>query len=272
KIMKKLLSSIIDIRKGEAAITILMLASYYLILITYYLLKPARDSLFLVKVSPEQLPLVFILTALVTAPVVLVYSRASNKLRLNKLILYTIGVIIINLIVLRWLVQINQPWVYYLFYAWVSIYGALITSQFWLLANTVYDASQAKRIFSLLGIAGILGAFTGGEVTSIFVQTFNISTENLLLFCIGFLIILGLLVSMIWSIKIKGGFGVSEVSRDGIKSSVTMKKSFGALLRSRHLMLMVGIVAITMMTASFVDFQFKTISFESFPDQSELTS
>lgn len=270
--MQKIFNSIIDIRKGEIAITVLMLAYYYLILVTYYLLKPARDSLFLVKVSPEQLPLVFIITALITAPVVLIYSKASNKLHLNKLILYTIGIIILNLIILRWLVQINHPSVYYIFYAWVSIYGALTTSQFWLVANTIYDASQAKRIFSLLGIAGILGAFTGGEVTSIFVQTFSVSTENLLLFCIGFLIILGLLVSMIWSMKSKGGFGHSEASRHGKKSSVTMKKSFAALLHSRHLMLMVGIVAITMMTASFVDYQFKTISFEFFPDESELTS
>lgn len=75
-------------------------------------------------------------------------------MKLNQLVNVTIAVIILNLIILRYLVQINQPWVYYLFYTWVSIYGALTTSQFWLLANTVYDASQAKRVFALLGPGG----------------------------------------------------------------------------------------------------------------------
>ena len=79
--MKKIFDSILDIRKGEIGLTLLMMTNYYLILVTYYFLKPARDSLFLVKVSPEMLPLVFIVTALVTAPVVTLYSRASRSLK-----------------------------------------------------------------------------------------------------------------------------------------------------------------------------------------------
>ena len=158
--MKRFLNSLFDVRKGEVLLTLLMFANYYLILVTYYFLKPARDSLFLVKVSPEMLPLVFIITALVTAPVVTIYSRASRAMKLNRLIIVTLAIIVVNLFVLRWLIQISSDWVYYLFYTWVSIYGALTTSQFWLLANAVYDAGQAKRIFTLLGLGGIIGAFT----------------------------------------------------------------------------------------------------------------
>lgn len=67
--MKKLFGNLFDIRKGEIGLTLLMFSNYYLLLVTYYFLKPARDSLFLVKVSPEMLPLVFIITALVAAPI-----------------------------------------------------------------------------------------------------------------------------------------------------------------------------------------------------------
>ena len=157
-----------------------MLSSYYLILLSYYLLKPARDSLFLVRVSSEMLPLVFIITALVTAPVVTLYSRASRSLKLNRLIIFTLAIIIVNLFILRWLVQISSAWVYYLFYTWVSIYGVLTTSQFWLLANAVYNSAQAKRVFTLLGLGGIIGAFTGGQVTSFLVKALDVGTENLL--------------------------------------------------------------------------------------------
>jgi len=271
--VKRLFGSILDIRKGEIGLTLLMTANYYLILVTYYFLKPARDSLFLVKVSPEMLPLVFIVTALVTAPVVTLYSRASRTLKLNRLIILTTGVIIVNLFILRWLVQINQSWVYYLFYTWVSIYGALTTSQFWLLANVVYDSSQAKRLFTLLGLAGILGAFTGGEVTNLFIKSFGVSTENLLFFCMGFLLVSAVLVAVIWSIGRKEEIpATTRRRRPKETSQEKLAQVFKTIYRSKHLKLTVGIIALTMMVASFVDFQFKTVSYEAFSEKEELTA
>jgi len=43
--MRRLISSFVDIRKGEGILVTFMFSYYYLILITYYFLKPARDSL-----------------------------------------------------------------------------------------------------------------------------------------------------------------------------------------------------------------------------------
>jgi len=270
--MKKLLKSVFNIRKGEWPLTLLMLANYYLILVTYYFLKPARDSLFLVKVSSDMLPLVFIITAIVTAPVVTFYSRASKKLSLKKLINITSLILIINLFALRRLVQINSTWVYYTFYTWVSIYGALTTSQFWLMANAVYDAGQAKRIFTLIGLAGIIGAFTGGQLTSLVVTSFNVSTENLLFICMGLLALCILLVELIWSRKNKQK---SEIKRTAVHKEPAREKFsqiIKTIFRSNHLTLTVGIIAMTMMVASFVDFQFKSVSYQAFPDKAELTA
>ncbi|MCK5406638.1 MAG: hypothetical protein KAJ37_04260, partial [Candidatus Krumholzibacteria bacterium] len=92
-----------DIRKGEAMLTLLMFSYYYLVLVTYYLLKPARDSLFLVKLGAAQLPIVFILTALIIAPITTFYARASRSIKLTRLIYITSAIVIVNLLVLRWL-------------------------------------------------------------------------------------------------------------------------------------------------------------------------
>lgn len=270
--MKKIFGNLFDVRKGEIGLTLLMFSNYYLLLVTYYFLKPARDSLFLIKVSPEMLPLVFIITALVAAPLTALYSRASRSLKLNQLVNITIAVIIINLVILRYLVQINQPWVYYLFYTWVSIYGALTTSQFWLLANTVYDASQAKRVFALLGLGGILGAFTGGEVTAFCVERLGVSTENLLVFCMGFLLISAMLSSAAWR---KSSVLLSHSKKPRSRRQPQAEKmghTVKAIFHSKHLKLTVGIIALTMMVASFVDYQFKSISYEAFSTKAELTS
>jgi len=271
--MPRFLKSVIDVRKGEVALTLLMLFNYYLILLSYYLLKPARDSLFLVKVSPELLPLVFIITALVAVPVTSLYSRASKKMKLNRVMIGTLAIIMVNLVILRWLVRLDSQWVYYLFYTWVSIYGALTTSQFWLLANAVFDSAQAKRIFTLIGLAGIIGAFTGGEVTNILVTAFDISTENLLFFCIGILGVVSLIVPIVWSKRPQDEARRQRVHRH---RSGDGEEKMGDVMRtvfaSRHLLLTVGIIAMTMMVASFVDYQFKTVSYEAFSTKQELTS
>jgi ATP/ADP translocase len=62
---------------------------YFVLLITYYLLKTARDSLFLVELGPEQLPLIFILIAVVAAPVTRLHSRVAAQTTLQRLLVGT---------------------------------------------------------------------------------------------------------------------------------------------------------------------------------------
>jgi len=272
RFLKSILGGSFDVRKGEWTLTLLMFANIYLILVTYYLLKPARDSLFLVKVSPLELPIVFIIIALVTVPVITLYSKLGRTLKLHKLINITTVILIINLLALRWLIEKDDPWIYYLFYIWVSIYGVLVTSQFWLFANSIFDAAQAKRIFVLLALGGIIGAITGGQVTKLIVAYFGVSTENLLFFCIGFLAITIVLVSVIWEIRIHQG---KEPSPRKKKSGGESKESFammvGTLKGSKHLKLIVSILATTVLVAAIVDYQFKFIVFESIPEKDKLT-
>ncbi|UCD63480.1 MAG: hypothetical protein JSW34_12140 [Candidatus Zixiibacteriota bacterium] len=264
--MKKYLRSFIDIRKGEVGVTLLLLANIYLLLVTYYFLKPARDSLFLAKLGPGQLPIVFIVIALAIVPITTLYSRASRALRLNQLINATLVLVIVSLFVLRWLMNMSYFWVPYVFYAWVSVYGVLTTSQFWLMANAVYDATQAKRLFALLGLGAIFGAWTGGEVTNIVVTSFGVSTENLLYFCVALIAVSIAITNSVWVLqgrRVEEQSGARRKRSDPRESFIQM---FSSIRRSRHLLLIVGIIAITMMVASLVDFQFKAVSTLSFQD------
>jgi ATP/ADP translocase/HEAT repeat protein len=270
--MKRWLRSIIDVRKGEVALTLLMFLYYYLLLVTYYFLKPARDSLFLVKLGASQLPIVFMLIAVIVVPVTTLYSQASQRLKLNQLINFTTAFLIINLLLLRWLLQFTHPSVFYTFYIWVSIYGAITTSQFWLFANATFDATQAKRLFVLFGLGGIIGAFTGGEVTSVIIDTLGVATENLLLFCVAFLALCIVLVNVVWRVKQKEDVGQPARPTRRKQPKENYADLFKLVKRSKHLLLIVGIIAMTMATASFVDYQFKTVSVLSFPAKQDLTA
>ena len=59
------------------------------------------------------------------------------------------------------------------------ITGILLISQFWTLANDVYDPRQAKRIFGFIGAGASLGGFAGAAMTSSVVE--RIGTDAVLL-------------------------------------------------------------------------------------------
>ena len=270
--MKRLLSSVVDIRKGEGFLVTLMFFYYYLILITYYFLKPARDSLFLVKLGPEQLPLVFMLIALIVVPVTSVYSRYARSFSLTHVMYFTIAVLIGNLILLRWLVQFEQAWVFFVLYVWVSIYAVLGTSQFWLLANSLFDPAQAKRLFWFLNLGGILGAMTGGEVTSLIIQHLGVETENLLFICMGLLACCLVILKSITKVKTRADVITKSRLSEEDPEPETISRMFGTIRRSKQLTYLVGILSIGMMMATFIDFQFKTVSVEAFPEKEDLTA
>jgi ATP:ADP antiporter, AAA family len=269
--MTWLKGSLLDLRPGERRLTSLMVAYYFFLLFFYYLLKPARDSLFLVNLNPDQLPIVYILTALVAAPVTAAYARAGLKHRLDRLILLTTGVLSLQLILMWWLISIQQGWVFYLFYSWVAVAAGLTTSQFWLMANTVFDATEAKRIFPVLGLGGIAGAFIGGELTSLMIDQLHLGTRSLLLVAFVILSAAGLINQIVWRSQSLASRSVTEQEKE-VGNREGSRGILPAIFRSRHLLLTVGIISLTVVTGSFIDFQFKAISWAAYSDPGDLTS
>ncbi|MFH1575088.1 MAG: Npt1/Npt2 family nucleotide transporter, partial [Acidobacteriota bacterium] len=266
----------LNLRPGELGLTVLLALLYYLVLCTHYFLKPARDALFLTRNGPAELPVVFILSALVSLPITSFYSRLFRLLPLNRMILGTFAFLAANLVGLRFLIGASGGWIYYTFYIWVGIFGAITTSQFWLLSNALFDATQAKRVFAILGTGGILGAVTGGELTSALVGRVGLATEDLLWLSIAVLTGCTGLVAWIWhaTAVLRRAEAVRSrpqriPERGAAKGTLEVLRT---VRRSTHLTLTLGIFAVTVVVGTFIDFQFKTVSYEAFSDAGSLTS
>ena len=68
----------------------------------------------------------------------------------------------VALLVLFWfLFRTGAEWVSVAFYVLGMILGILLISQFWTLANDIYDARQAKRLFGFIGGGASLGGAAG---------------------------------------------------------------------------------------------------------------
>ena len=154
---KKILGGLIDVRRQELSRILPLILAYGLIMASLYVLKPARNALFLDRLGAFQLPYVLLLVALVGGGVAAVFTRLTQRVRLDRLILGTFLFLMINLLGFRLLLPQGWGWSFYLFYVWVNLYGLLATSLLWLLANVIFNPREARRLFGLIGSAGIAG-------------------------------------------------------------------------------------------------------------------
>ena len=270
--MTRLVDFLFGVRKEEVGLAAILFSGYGLILLTYFFLKPARDSLFLAGPGPANLPVVFVLIALVALPVTLLYGRLARILDLSRLIKGTSAVLIGCLLLLRWLLALELWWIYYAFYVWVGIYGILTTSQFWLFANSVLDSTQAKRIFGVVNLGGILGAIIGGETASFLVGVLEVSTRDLLLFCAGFLALSAILLSRVGGLGRRDSRATATAAPfpEPVRNSLREVRSM--IRDHRHLAGIGGLLSLTMLVATLVDFQFKTVAVAAYPDQQALAA
>ncbi|SMO51795.1 Npt1/Npt2 family nucleotide transporter [Fodinibius sediminis] len=272
--MKEYLLSIVDLKSGEGRIVGLMVLYNFILLVTLYLLKPVRDSLFLVELGPRQLPFVFILTALAVVPISIGYSRFSARVSMGWVINGITLFLAVNLVVIWWLIRTDSQILYFGFYIWVSIYSILITSQFWLLANALFDPMQAKRIFGLLSLSAIAGAMAGGEITGFLVDQAGVAPQQLLL--VGAVILFGTLL-LVWAIRKEadGTFAPAESSIESypVREQPEMgRRFFNDIMNSRHLMLIIGIIAISVISTTIIDYQFKTVASAVYLTDERLTA
>jgi len=251
-------------------LALLMAAYHFLLLVTLYLLKPVRDGLFLSSRGPDELPFVFILTTAVVVPVAVLHSWLGKRMDLGDLIDSVSLFLVLSLVALRGVVGFEEAWGPYVLYAWVSIYGLLVTSQFWLLANELFTSSQSKRVFTVLSAGAICGAIVGGEITGLLVDEVGMSSENLLWVAGGVLVLSTLLERRVRTVY-------SEMSGAGSNNGRGTESAedggpFKTLRQSRHLRLIVGIITLVVIVATFVDFQFKTVAARAFPVEEDLTA
>ncbi|WP_372633912.1 Npt1/Npt2 family nucleotide transporter [Fodinibius sp.] len=267
--MKKLISIFYDIRKDEWRSVLLMFVIHFILMVILYFLKPARDSLFLTSNGPEDLPYVYILLAVISIPVTHLLTGFMRRYPIRSVLIWTLGGLAVNILFIRWLFQYDMEWIFMTFYIWVGIFGILVISLFWILANAVFKPAQSKRVFPFLTLGAILGAIAGSEASSLIVSLIDLSTENLLYICVGLLILAMRLLFFIPKIS------TPESKLDANKKSTRISSPLKAaqkIVASRYQLTVAGIIGLTMMTTTFTDYQFKALAFDAYPETAGLTA
>ena len=264
------LARLLAIRKEDLRRTLLMQAYLFLIISVLLLLKPVSNALFLSTFGVENLPYVFIAIAVIAFFFTRYYQKFQKKLpfiKLHKIILI-LSVVLFTGFSIEMFIPSSSKVFIIAFYIWVAIYALVTTSQFWILANVIFNPREARRVFGIIGAGGIAGGVFGGYMASLLVGL--IGNEGLVLLSA---VLMGLcfpIVNKLWNEHKLVQESDSLILKKRIK--VKQKFSFRRLSKSRHLILLSMVTGLAVIVSKLVDFQFQGIATSYHKDPEALTS
>jgi hypothetical protein len=142
----RILAPLVDLREEEGITALLMFANSFLAMAGYNVVKPATRSQFIESLGADNLPYVQLVAGLIMGFVIQGYTSAMRLLPRRWVFAATQGAMVGLLLVFWTLFKTEESWVSVAFYLWGVLAGSLLISQFWSLANDIYDARQAKRV------------------------------------------------------------------------------------------------------------------------------
>lgn len=267
---EKLVHKTFDIRNGEGLRVALMWLYIFLIISSLLIVKPVVTSLFLYRFGADKLAYVFILIAIFAAPISMFYSRLLKKIALHTVIIRTLQIVVAFLFIFRIFLLFNlaEGWILYIFYVLVAVFAVVASSQFWIFANLIFNAREAKRLFGLVGAGAIAGGIFGGYLTNFLAPI--IRSENLIFICIAFLAMGIPIIKRLWRDHSKLGEENKLIQQQ--QSEKMIENPFRLLRTSRHLFFLACLVGIGVLVGKIVEYQFSAVASINILDEDELTA
>lgn len=269
--LKGIVKKAFNLQDGEIKLALLMQFYIFLVITVLLLIKPTVNALFLSNLGVEQLPFGYLLVATVAILSTFFYRRLVDRFSIRIIAASTILLFSGFFFVLAYIIDqdlINASFLYF-YYLSLSLFGVLVTSQFWIISSLVFDAREAKRLFGFIGAGAIAGGIFGGYLTSILAKYFGNSTviyaaASLLLLCLP-------IIFTVWKMRIITLNRIIIKNRNKEKKEVS-GSAIKVILKSKHLSYLALIVGVSVIVAKLVDYQFSDFSHTTFTDPDELSA
>lgn len=275
--LRQALYGLTGAREGELGL-VLKLFLYNLLLITSYLIvKPVRNSLFLDHLGAENLPWAYIGTAVFVGAAVWAYFRLVDRFERTTVVVTTWCALAAGLVSFWFLLGLDPLVGSALFYFFSAVYSVTGVTQFWTFCAEVLDSRQAKRVYGFVGAGGILGGLVGGVLTRSLVHV--IGTEQLLFVSAAFCLVCAALGGSLCATtptlcdRLDASAPAPEAKAPAEdEPAVGWAEGLRALAADRY-MLMVGAVILSMqLVTTLVDYGFSHVVADAFASKDAKTA
>ncbi len=251
RMLERLLSPFVDVRKEESLTAVLMFAYSFLAMTSYNIIQPLTRSKLISSLGAVNVPWVIFGSGLFIGVLMLGYTRLVSTLPRRWALPIIQAALAAGMVIFWILFGRAGEWVSVAFYVWGLLLGILLISQFWTLANGIYDPRQAKRVFGFIGGGVALGGMTGAGLTATIVT--RVGANSLLLGSAFTLLACAGIVSLILG-REQQAAPVATAGADE-ERGVSLARAFALLRGSRQIQLIAVVIGFGSLGAALVDQQ-----------------
>ena len=187
--------------------------AFFFVMTSYYIIRPVRDQLS-GAVGSTSLPLfygaVFVVMLLITPLFGMLVARFRRRVLLGWSYSFFIACLLAFVPAFMAQAQIGARTLGVVFFVWVSVFNLFVVSLFWSFMADIFDSGQARRVFSLIALGGMLGAIFGPLVTKLLVHLVGVA-PLLMVSSLALALALGLLLHLSASHDRQPGSSGNEV-------------------------------------------------------------
>lgn len=159
----RLMGRAVLLEPGEARPLLVSGLYFFLLLLSYYLLRPTREA-FGVARGADSLPWLMTGTLGVMLLVNPAFAVLVSRLPRRRFIPAAYRFFEVNAVLFA-LALVLFPgagtWLGYAFYVWLSVFNLFVVSVFWAFMADGFSEAQGKRLFGIIALGGTLGAIAG---------------------------------------------------------------------------------------------------------------
>lgn len=159
--LERALSVAADVRAGEGAGALLLLANLFVALFAYYLLKTLREPLVLATGGATLKSYAAAAQAVFLVLAVPAYGFLATRIPPRRLVFLATIASAIAVEIFALLAHFRVPYLGFAFYVFVGVFGVFAVAQFWSFANDLHDEAAGRRLFPLVGIGATVGSAAG---------------------------------------------------------------------------------------------------------------
>jgi AAA family ATP:ADP antiporter len=256
--MKRWIERALNIHSGDLGRGSLLCACLFLVITTYKIGGVAGPALFLSRFQAKQLAYADISSSALVILVVAGYVRVARRVPFQGLLLGSTLFFASNCVLFWGLIHyLHLAWLFPVFYVWVKLFGVLVPTQIWTLANYVLTTREAKRVFGMVGGGGIGGWIFSGFFSKTIAKRFG--AESLLLGMVLFLLICTGLIVLIR----RSGWVAGNGAEEGSRAHDSPRNLFGSMrvvFSSSYLRAIAAVICIGSLVTTLTGWQFLAIA------------
>jgi len=258
-IIAKAAKALSDIEPNELKATLVSTLFVFILMASYYVLRPVRDAM-ASDWTDTEVSFLWNINFFVSAGIVAVYGYAVSRTKLRNVIPSMYGFFALSFVAFYFGVSLvsDRVLIDKAFYLWVSVFALFHVSVFWTFMADTFNKEQAKRLFAIIAAGASAGALVGPAIPALFAGV--LGTDTLLLVASCSLMLVIPLVFYLYHLK-GTELGNSDLEADTSKAVIggNWWQGFQSFITNPYLLGIGVFILLYVFIGSFVYFEQKNL-------------